>query len=108
MRACRSGSLALTTLVRIVKITANVIVIVHATMNAGSGKIEQPIVMPLNKTKRGTDHIMLILAHLRQDSRTPILEIARRIGIPKSTVYDHYRKLRERFWFTVVERGAQE
>jgi len=71
-------------------------------------RLSKPIVMPLNKTKRGKDYIMLILAHLREDSRMPILEIARKIGMPKSTVYDHYRKLRERFWFTVVERGAQE
>jgi len=50
------------------------------------------------------NRIPLILAHLRQDSRMPILEIARKIGVPKSTVYDHYRKLRERYWFTVVEQ----
>ena len=56
----------------------------------------------MNKTK---ETLSLILSHLREDSRMPILEIARKIGIPKSTVYDHYRKLRERFWFTVVERA---
>jgi len=59
----------------------------------------------MNKTKQQT-FLSLVLSHLREDSRMPILEIARRIGIPKSTVYDHYRKLRERFWFTVVDRVA--
>ena len=44
-----------------------------------------------------------ILEYLMKDSRTPISVIARKLGMPTSTVYDHYKKLRERFWFTVVK-----
>jgi AcrR family transcriptional regulator len=51
--------------------------------------------------------LSLIVELLKQDSRTSILEMSRQIGVPKSTVYDYYRKLRERYWFTVVERADE-
>ena len=60
----------------------------------------------MNQIQTKKEAVETIVEHLRADSRMSILEISRKIGIPKSTVYDYYKKLRERFWFTVVERAS--
>ena len=58
--------------------------------------------------KKSAKILSLIVELLKQNSRISILEMSRQIGVPKSTVYDHYKKLREKYWFTVVERVAEQ
>jgi len=42
-----------------------------------------------------TDKELGVLKHLRENSRATVTEIGRKVNLPRSTVYDKIRKLRE-------------
>lgn len=60
----------------------------------------------MNKRKR--DRINKIIEYLYRDGRAPIIQIARDLNIPKSTVFDYIRELKNKFVFTIIEKEKFE
>ncbi|MBI4451215.1 helix-turn-helix domain-containing protein [Candidatus Woesearchaeota archaeon] len=46
-----------------------------------------------------------ILDYLNKDSRARLTTMAKELGIPKSTIFDYMRDIRQRYVFTVVEKN---
>ena len=45
-----------------------------------------------------------IIQILAEDSRLHILDISRQLDIPKSTIFDYLKEIKNKYQFTIVEK----
>ena len=47
----------------------------------------------------------MVIDYLKSNSRAPIMQIARDLCIPKSTVFDYLKEIKEKYKFTISEKA---
>lgn len=64
-------------------------------------KFTKKITMALQRSER----IQKVIELLQQNSRTHILDIARTLNIPKSTVFDDIQRIKNEYDFTIQKKA---